>query len=870
MVAERARESKAIRLYQALLRLYPAEFRDEYGRELCLVLRDRYRQQRSALGVLLVWLHAAWGIAKEVPREHWHMILQDLKYAIRILRKDALVTAAAIAILALGIGSTTLVFSVGNGLLVRPLPYAEPGRLVAVQEYRRADPSPGGNVAFPNYHDLRARTRLLADLGVYTEGTSVLRGDGEAEQVPAAEMSDGVFPVLGVAPVTGRWFSREETGRNGPRVVVLSHRLWHGRYGGDPNILGRTLRLGTNAYRVIGIMPAGFHFPQRAELWTPLQLDPATAPRTDYFLEAVGRLKPGVTAAQATAEMESLIAQINRQHPVADGGNSARAVPLRDAVAGHYREALAALLAAVALLLLIACANVGNLLLAKASARRREMTVRTALGATRRRLVRQLVAESLILGTAGGAAGLALAYLSVPALLALIPVELPRWMDFSVDYRVVTFTLAISILTSLAFGTVPAFVVSRDVAPGLTEASRGRTASARQHFLRNGLVIGEVALSLVLLAGAGLMVRSFLALRTQPLGYQPENVVTMQISASATQYPPGLPSRELLRRLTTEVESLPGVVSTAFASGVPLAGVWGRGLTVEGHPVLALKDTPSIFYVVTTPGYFRTLGIPLRRGRDFTEQDYDSPRVTIVDESLARRYWPRESALGKRVRFGPPQDANPWHTIVGVAGDARHEAIKGGGRWAVYVPWQSRYSPDDLLVRGSTKPAPLAQVVKARITGVDRNIVVSRVLTLEQVVDRASWQDRFFAVLFAIFAALATVLAAAGLYAVLAYTVSLRTQEIGIRMALGASASQVRAMVMRHGLALAVAGLLLGVLAASAVTRLLKSQLYRTSPLDPGTYIAVVLLMLLVAGSATLLPSRRATRVDPMVALRQE
>jgi putative ABC transport system permease protein len=575
----------------------------------------------------------------------------------------------------------------------------------------------------------------------------------------------------------------------------------------------------------------------------------------------VARLKPGITVEQASSEARGMLEHIHAEHPVANGGQAGRVVPYRDAVAGEYKEAMVALLVAVAFLLLIACANVSNLLLAKASVRKREMAVRTALGASRRRLIRQLVSESLMLGALGGAAGLTLAYVGVPALLALIPIELPRWMDFSLDLRVLSFAVVVSFLTSLVFGTAPAFFVSRDITAGLKEAGRGRTASLRQHLLRNGLVVAEVAMSLTLLIGAGLMIRSFLAVRGQDLGYRPENVVTMQVDAPN--------KREVLRRLTTEMESAPGVLSVVFASGVPLDSMWGRSLTVEGYPVLPLKEAPSIFNVQTTPGYFRTLGIPLLEGRDFVEQDYDTKTV-IVSESLTRKYWSGQSAIGKRVRFGPPEDNEPWHTIIGVVADATNEAIKGGGRSIVYVPWNGTNQVPFVIARGSGDPMSVAQSLKARVSAVDPKIVVTRIRSMDQVVTRATWQDRFFAVLFAVFAGLALVLATGGLYAVLAYTVSMRTHEIGIRMALGASAAQVRSMVMRQGIILAGVGLVVGIVAASATTRLLKSQLYQVSPMDVQTYAAVVALMLLVALGASFLPSHRAARVQPMVALRQE
>jgi putative ABC transport system permease protein len=870
MALQRTWEAEAVRLYRGFLRLYPAEFRDEYGRELCLVFKDRCREESSRQSLWRVWFQAVSGILTEAPREHYQMIVRDFRYALRVLRKDPLVTAAAITILALGIGSTTLVFSLANGLLIRPLPFPEPDRVVAVGEYNPATGMEPRVINFFNYTEFRAHTRLLEDIGVYSSEDFPLRGEEAAERLPAAQMTDGVFHALRVAPVLGRFFTREDCLPQAPKVVVLGEELWQRRYGRDPKILGREVDSGDSRYTVVGVMPAAFHFPDRAEIWFPLQMDPAKASRTDYFLHSVARLKPGVSTAQATAEVQSLLDQIHRENPGANNGWGVRAVPIRDFMAGRYRTAVITLLAAVGFLLLIACANVSNLLLVKASARVREIALRTALGATRRRIIRQLMSEGILLGLAGGVLGVLLAYLGVPALLALIPIDLPRWMVFSVDHRVLGFALAMSLLTSLVFGIAPAFgLFSGNLTDTLKEGGRGGSSGLRQKLLRNGLVMGEVALSVTLLTGAGLMVRSFLALRTQSLGYQPEHVLSLNLGYPEKRYPDGAPARALIQRLTAEVSALPGVTSAVFSSGVPLSDDWGRVYTIEGRPV-PLKDMPMVNHIVTTPGYFRTLGIPLLKGRDFSAADFDAPRIVIVGASFAKKHWPQENAIGKRIRFGPPRNNEPWHTVVGIAADSRHMTLKGEDRSNVYLPYSANFSPDSLLVRTTDDPLQLVKPIRDRIVGLDRDIAVSKIFSLEQIVDRAAWQDRFFTVLFVGFALLALVLAAVGLYATLSYTVSLHTHEIGIRMALGASAARVRNMVMRQGLTLAGAGLLIGLFGAFALTRLLKTQLYEISPLDPATYFTAPTVLLLVALLAAFLPTRRATRVDPIVALRHE
>ena len=490
-------------------------------------------------------------------------MLQDIRHAFRVMWNDAPITAAAVAILALGIGSTTTVFSLVNGILVRPLPYPEPQRLVAVAEFH-AGSAFGNAVAFPNYQDIRARARLLQDIGLYSEGLTTIRGEGNAEQVPAAFVSDGVFAVLGVQPILGTVFSRQQDVPNGPQVVVIGQDLWQRRYGGDPAILGKTLNVRNARRTVIGVMPSSFRFPERAEMWLPLQLDPKDptggATRTDHWLQAIARLGPGVSVEQTSDELQSLMQQINEENPKTSYGNGAHAIAFRDYVTGDYRRAVITLLCAVGFLLLIACANITNLLLAKASVRTREMALRTALGASRTRLVRQLITESILLGLTGAVVGILLSMAGVRLLLALIPINLPNWMTFSTDWRVLGFALAVSLLTSLIFGVAPAFGASRvDLTGALKEGGRSGAAGAGRHFLRNGLVVAEVALSLTLLAGAGLMVRSFLALRTQSLGFNVDRVLTLDFGTPDNRYPDGPKMRALLGRIQHQLVTLPGV-----------------------------------------------------------------------------------------------------------------------------------------------------------------------------------------------------------------------------------------------------------------------------------------------------------------------
>lgn len=864
------REDGIVRFYRGCLALYPAEFRAEYGRELCLVFADRWREERTPAGRAVVCAEAVNGVLHEATKEHLHMIWQDLRYALRVLRKDATVTVAALAILALGIGATTLVFSLANGLLLRPLPYADAGRLVTMEEYSPRDPNENGQISFVNAMDFAARVRLVENLGVYGSDRVVLRGENQAETLLAAEVTVGVLRALGVTPLAGRIFTREEASPGGPRVVILSEEVWASRYGRDPHIVGRSIMAGRFPHLVVGVMPAGFSFPERAEMWLPLQDDPAKTPRTDYGSHAIARLKPGVTVEQASAEMQSLLQQIQREHPEANNNWRARVTPLRVTAAAAYRQQVIALLVAVALLLAIACANVSNLLLVKASGRAREMAVRLAMGASRRRLVRQLISESMLLGLAGGALGAGLAWLGSAPLLRLIPVELPQWMSFAPDGRVLLFSVGVSLATSLVFGLAPAFGASAvNLTTTLKEGGRTGGSSPRQKLLRQGLVVAEVALSVILLAGAGLTVRSFLALRGQDMGYRPEHVLSLQMAYPRVRYPDGPKARTMVQQLTAQVAALPGVRSVALTTGVPLHDGWSRYFTIEGRP-RELKDMPFVNHVVVGPGYFRTLGIRLLEGRDFTDADFDQPNIVIVTKDFAQEYWPGESAVGKRVRFGPPTKHEAWHTVVGVAADNRHEQLTHGGRPNVYLPYNAEVTPGSMLVEAAGDPARITSAVRARITAFDHDIALSHVFTLPELIERASWQQRFLAVLFLAFACLALTLAAVGLYASLSYSVSLETREIGIRMALGASAATVRRMLMRRGVILAVVGVGCGMAAALALTRLLRTELFDVSPMDPATYALTPLILMAVAALAAYVPARRATRVDPAIALRWE
>ena len=858
-------QAPALRVYRRLLWLYPVEFRDHFGGEMCRTLADCLRQRPDPVEVLWIYL----GVLIDAPKERYHMMRQDVVYALRTMRRDKLSSLVAMLVLALGIGSTATVFTLVNGMLLKPLPYPDQNRLVYVEEVSREIT---GVVAYPNYRDFQDRNRTLEDIAMFGSGLATVRGETEAERVPAGSGTEPLFRILGVQPLLGRTFTVEECRTGAQSAVLLGEDFWRRRYGGDPGIVGKTIGIGTDQARVVGVMPSGFHFPDVAELWMPLQLDLKNSTRTDHALEGIARLRRGATVKQAQDDLRGIMRQIIEEHPTETYGQTVNVSPYRVRDTQRVKPVLFTLMGAVGFVLLIACANITNLLLVKGSARTREIAVRSALGASRARLVRQFMVESVMLGLAGAAGGIVLAWAAIPALLALVPQHLPMWIQFTPDARVLMFMTAITAGTAILAGAVPAWSASRlDPVETLKDGGRGSTSSGAKAWFRNGLVVAEVAMSVLLLAGAGLMVETFWKLSRMQAGFRTENITTLQTAAPSDRYPNGPAAIELVRRIRKELAALPGVISVAGASGVPLLDRWGQSFTAEGAPLLGLKDAPIINYTLVTPGYFQTLGIPMREGRDFNETDGKNPLVTIVDEGIAKRYWPHESAVGKRVRYGPPENNGPWHTIVGVVGSARNQSLRGLQHNSVYQPLgEYEWASIAYLVRSVGGLADPAKALRTRVTTVDRNVGISRVLSMKDVVTQSIWQERFFATIFGSFAVLALLLALVGLYGVMAYAVSRRTHEMGIRMALGATAGEIRGMVLAQSGRLVLAGLAAGTVAAVFLTRLLRTQLFEVSPGDPKTLGAVAGLLAAAAMAASYIPARKATRVDPMTALREE
>jgi putative ABC transport system permease protein len=799
--------------------------------------------------------------------------LRDISYSIRVLLKSYAFTLVVVLTLALGIGANTAIFSFANGILLRPLPYPQSDRLAVLDETALKRGFDSMSVSFPNFLDWREQNTVFEDVALHF-GTSrfALSGAGEPVEIRGSRISQGLFEILRISPQLGRTFTANEDRPDEDAVVILGHDLWQKNFGGDPNIVGQKIVISNRPRTVVGVMPRGFRFPEISELWVPLALTPQMFTRTDHGLNAIARLKDGVTIGEAQAEMHTIAARIEQQNPVTNEGLGVRVTSLHDNLAGDYREALLILLGVVGCVLLVACVNVANLMLARATARQKEFALRAALGASRWRIVRQLLIESLLLALVGGALGFALSLWALHLLLNAIPIPLPFWMDFGIDLRVLGFTLGITLLTGLIFGAVPALQTSRvDLNDTLKEGGRG--ASGFRGRSRSLLVVTEIALSLMLLVGAGLMIQSFLRLRQVNIGLDARNVFTATVILPSAKYRTREQRTTFFKELVERVRNLPGVDAASATATLPLSGAnWGRSLTVEGYPVLPVGQAPMIQHTVVTPGYFRTMGISLLSGRDFTDADSaDAPKVTIVDERLAREYWPNENAVGKRIRFGPPEDNEPWHTIVGVVRSVRHQRMQEDTRKSVYLPHlQVPVNGLSLVARTSSDPRDAAGAIRREVAQIDRDQPVSEIATMEEVVAESIWQPRLYATLFAVFAGGALVLALIGIYGVMAFLVQSRTHEIGVRMALGATARDVFKLIVGRGMKLTIFGVFIGIAGAIALTRLMHGLLFNTSTTDPLTFIAISLLLSVAAFLACYIPARRAAKVDPLIALRYE
>jgi putative ABC transport system permease protein len=803
-------------------------------------------------------------------------LLQDLRYGLRVLRQRPGFTAVAVVTLGLSIGINTAVFSVVYAALVRPLPFAAPERLfMAAAENKRGGAAEVRGVAPADFVDWRAQSRAFDGLAAYTGGGLTLDSGGLPEAVTGVRVSEDFFRVLGVAPARGRVLDAEEFNSAASRSVVLSHGLWRRRFGGDPGVVGKQLTLvGGASATIVGVMPEQFRFPAYAEVWTALPRDSGELrQRSSRYFSVVGRVRADLTREQAQAELGGVAARLAEAYPQSNADWGARLVPLRDTlVGGQARTALLVLFGAVGFVLLIACANVTNLLLARSAARHKEVAIRAALGATRWRVVRQLLAESVLLTLAGGALGVVLALWGVDALLALVPEDLrfARLDEARVDGSVLAFTAFVSLATGLLVGLLPGLKVSKpDLNLALKETARGSSSEWRLRRARGLLVVAEVAVTLVLLVGAGLLLRSFVRLQQTELGFEPRNLLTLSAGAPTQLYGQSARRGAYFRQMQERLAALPGVRAAALSSSLPLDWVINLSYTVEGRAART-GDEPQADYSSVSPNYFEVMGIPVVRGRGFTERDAEgSPPVALINETMARRVFPGEDPLGRRITIDYMEQRVQLE-VVGVVGDTTQTIGRATGLQIYDSYLQRPWLSSAFVVRTEGDPAALAPAAQKAIREVDAGRAASNVKTMERLLSESVAQPRFYAQLLTGFAVVALLLAAVGVYGVMSYAVSQRTHEIGIRMALGAEARDVVRMVVGQGMALALAGVVVGLAAAFALTRVMTSLLYGVSATDAGVFAFVPVLLASVAFLACLVPARRATKVDPMVALRYE
>ena len=806
-----------------------------------------------------------------------HTLLSDVRYTFRRLAHTPVFTAVVILTLALGIGANSAIFSVVNGVLIEPLPFEDPDRLVQIgHEYRTSKVD--APVDAPGYFDYTAQNTVFSSTAIATGWNANLTGGGgEPERIVGTRVTASYFPTYGVETQRGRAFLPEEEQVGNHRVAVISDGLWRRRFGASPAIIDSTATINGEPYRIVGVMRPGFRVNAAIDIWSPLAFTPqqrGEGARRNEYLSMVARLKPGVTVEQARADMARIAIPIRMAMDSAATENdwTLSVTPLREGLFGDVRPALLILLGAVGFVLLIACANVANLFLARAAGRERELAIRGALGAGRGRLIRELLTECMVLALLGGAGGVLLAIWATDALVALQPADLPRIQEIAVDGRVLVFTLVVSLVTGLIFGLVPALHASKpDLHDVLKEGSRSTGPAFGRGGIRGVLVVAEMALALVLLVGAGLMVRSFSRIQAVNPGFDPESALAVQMSLPASKYTTEDQRRAVQQRILDEVRALPGVRAASFISNIPMSGSISTGsFDVEGWTPPTPTEYAHGDQRIASTQYFDALRIPVLQGRVFDERDIvGSAPVAVVDETLARKFWPNESALGKRVGRRMGGDSVQWRTIIGVVGHVQQLSVRDVRRNQLYFAMgQTTFAGLSLIVRGSGRAADLAAPVREAIRRVDPEQPVYNVRPMTEHVASSRAGARFSALLLSLFAALAALLAAIGIYGVMSYSVSQRTHELGIRMALGAERGAVLGLVIRQGMVIASLGIVVGLAGAFALTRLMATQLYSTSPSDPITYAVVAISLAAIALLSTYLPARRATRVDPTTALR--
>lgn len=860
-----------MRAYRFFLQIYPKSFRAEYGDEMCAVWARRRRDASGPPAVAALWVATLCEVLASAAAVHWDIFRQDLSYTTRTLARSPGFTLTAILVVALGIGANTAAFSVTDFVLIRPLPFAEPERLVKLWQtqsgYSRMEASPA------NYRDWKRRAKSFSGMGAFSGISVNLVGQGEPVRLDGAFVTADLFPLLGVQPLLGRLFTAEEDRAGAAGTLLLSYPLWQSVFGGDAGVLGRRVSLDNQPYVVIGVMPPDFHFPSRGvQLWTPARFPEASfQDRNDNYLEVVARLVPGVSLAQARAEMNVVAAQLERQYPKENKKVGAAVIRLRDELSEQSRLLLIALSGAALCVLLIACANLANLLLARAMARQKELAVRAAIGAGRERLVRQMVTESLVLAALGGALGVLVAAGAVPLLARLVPDSLPIAQTPSLDFRVLLFAALLTFMTGIGFGVVPALRAGQCDLSALREGARA--GSGRKEGLRSALVIAEVMASVVLLVSAGLLMRAMWKIQATNPGFRAEGVLTFETALPMPKYESTARRAQFYDRVLADSRALAGVTSAAYVTSLPM--VWGGGIWpvgVDGEELeRTASHTASMRFI--TPGFFATLGIPLERGRDVSEADtLNAPFVAVVSTSFVRRYWPGQDPLGRHFQF-----AFHDRVVAGVVGDIKVRGLERTSEPQVYLPynqvqdgWFSYYAPKRLVIRSAGNTAALAPAIRRIIRSADAEQPISDVRMMADIVAENTASRAAQGRVLGAFAAIAFLLAGVGIHGLLVFAVSRRTQEIGVRIALGARPGGIVGMIVRRGAGLAAAGVAPGVALAYAAGRAMEGLLAGVKPGDALTYASAMGLCLLMTVLGSVLPALRAVRIDPIAAIRME
>ena len=808
-------------------------------------------------------------------------LFRDLRYGARVLSKNPVFTAVAVISLGLGIGANTAVFSVINAVLLKSLPFKDPKSLVLVWGDSRDDDRLRGRnqLSATDVADFRSQTTTLEDISPYMGWNPLMSGNVEAERIPAIQVGDGFFNVMRGTPMLGRVFTAEEQEEGKDLVVVLGHQLWQRRFNSDPNIVGKTVTLNSRTYTIVGVMGPDFHplpaslvFPQ-GQFYRPIAEQYDNEERSSRHVRAVARLKQGITIDQAQVDIATIASRLEQEHPTTNKNQGARVVSITDDTVGGLKRTLWLVFGAVVLVLLVACANVANLLLARATARYKEITIRAAIGAGRGRLIQQLLTESLILASLGGGVGLLLAVWGTKAIGSLASRINPVFENISVDTRTVLFTLSVSILTGIVFGLVPALQISKPNLARWLKEGRGSGGSASRNRFRGALVIAEVALTLVLLVCAGLLIRTVIRLRSVDAGFNAHNVLTMNIGLPSAKYPRPENVVAFFKEATDRIAALPGVKAAGITSVLPLSDNFdGRGLVVEDYPKPKGEEISVDLYVVT-PGYLSAMEIPLRHGRTISDHDtIESAKVAVINQRMAEQLWPNQDPVGRRIKFpGSESNPQPWRTIVGVVNDVSQYSLDKEPPMQIYLP-HSQFPTlfDSIVVKTQGDPYSVLGAVRREILSVDKDQAVYNVITLEELHRDSIALRRFLMLLLVVFAGLTLILAAVGIYGVMSYAVNQRTQEIGIRMALGARPADVLTLVVKGGIGLALGGVGIGVVIAFGLTRLMEALLFGVTPTDTLTFAFGSLAIITVAALACYVPARRATKVDPLIAMRNE